>query len=114
MGIINNFISSFKSMFEHNSEDILLAYRREIGILDAQGIEKYLKKHDLEKVIVFTEVEINQNVRSYFSNLENIRLIKCKNMKKEIKKWEKKFSEKEIRKVSLDDFGTRPIQRDVD
>lgn len=107
-----------KNLFSTETEDILFAYRLglPVGVLDGQGIEKYLKKNKGNKVFVFTEKKINKSVKRYFSTLENTRIIRTDKIRKEMKKWEEKsmFKDKKIKKVSLDNFGTRPIQRDAD
>ncbi len=105
-----------KNLFSNEPEDVLFAYRPglQVGILDAQSIEKYLEKNKGKEVYVFTEREINENVKTYFSQLKNTHLIKCNNVKKEMKNREnkEKFQNKKIKKVSLDNFGSRPMSYD--
>ena len=109
-------LNFLKELFSHEVEDVLFAYRTgaKVGIVDAQGIEKYLKKDRANEIYVFSEKEINNSVKDYFAKVKNTKLIKCDNIKTEMKKWEEKenFKEKKIKKVSLDSFGERPIQRD--
>lgn len=96
-----------------NGEDILFGYRDSLGLLDAQGIEKYIDRNDIEKVYVFTETDVNPAVLEHFEKLKIVEVIKSDNMYKSMKKVEEKLKDKKIKKVDLDDFGIRPIQHDA-
>lgn len=105
-----------KNLFSTEIEDVLFAYRvgDQIGIVDGRGIKKYLKKDRAKEIYVFTTENINEKVSNYFNKIDNVKIIECNNFRKEIKKWKKKeqFKDKKIKKVSLDSFGERAVQRD--
>lgn len=95
------------------TEDVLFAYRNEVGLVDARGIEKYLNKRQLEHIYLFTESEINELVREYLERFPEVKIIKTDNIKKAMNDMEKELIDKKIRRVDLDNFGIRPIQHDA-
>jgi hypothetical protein len=102
-----------KFSLNFRSEDIIFGFRKTLGIIDVQSIERYLEKHDLEHVFIFTEEELTKPVKEGFDKIKNLEIIISNNMQKSMKEIEYKFKDKKIRKVDLDDFGVRPIQRDA-
>ena len=105
-----------KNLFSTEIEDVLFAYRvgAPIGIVDGRGIKTYLKKDRAKDIYIFSEEKVNDKVRDYLKNIENVTIVECNNFRKEMKKWMKKekFNDKKIKKVSLDSFGERAVQRD--
>jgi len=105
-----------KKLFSAEIEDVLFAYRvgKPIGIVDGRGIEKYLKKDRAKEIYMFTEKKVNDKVHNYLNKIEGLKIIECNNCRKEMKRWKQKdqFKNKKIKKVSLDSFGERAVQRD--
>jgi hypothetical protein len=103
--------SGFKQLFQN--EDILFAYRREVGLVDAQGIENYLGRNRVEKIYIFTESEVVQQVRENLTRFPEVEIIKTEDMKRAMADKKKDLPDKKIRQVDLDNFGVRPIQNDA-
>jgi len=105
-----------KKLFSTEIEDVLFAYRvgAPIGIVDGRGIKEYLKKDRAKEIYIFSEEKVNDKVRDYLNKIDNLQIIESNNCRKEMKKWEEKeqFKDKKIKKVSLDSFGKRAVQRD--
>ncbi len=108
-------LNFLKNIFSTKSADIIFAYRLKlpVGIVDARSIKEYMENRDIE-VYIFTENKINKSVYKYFEQIENATLIRCDNVREKMKKWQKKekFQDKKIKKISLDNFGSRPMSYD--
>ena len=105
-----------KNLFSTEIEDVLFTYRvgKPVGIVDGRGIKKYLEKDRAKEIYIFSEEKVNDKVCNYLYKIDNLQIIECSNCRKEMKKWQKKekFEDKKIKKVSLDSFGERAVQRD--
>jgi len=111
MKMLKDLLKKFTMSFKR--EDILLGYRDELGIVDAQGIERYLDKTQVDMIYLFAKSELDNRVKEYFDKFENLEIIVTENFSRAMSEIEKKYPDKIIKKVDLDDFGIRPIQRDA-
>ena len=97
-------------------EDILIGFINEVGKLDIDGIEEYLKDHRENKVILLARKELNEKVRPMFEALKkkhNVEFRLTKSFKKEIKKIKEEYKDKKIKVQDLLEFGKRNLSKDV-
>ncbi len=104
---------------KEKSKEILVGYRRAIGITDIQGIIDYIKEEEpLEKVYLLAAHPIAEPVKEYAEkNLKGLvpfEFIVCKNFDEEIERIKALHKGKEVWVTSLDDFGDRALSFDPD
>jgi hypothetical protein len=97
-------------------EDILVGFINEIGKLDLDGAEEYLKDHKENKVILIARKNLNDKVRPLFDSLKkkyDMEFRVANSFKKEIKKIKEEYKDKKIKKQDLMEFGKRTLSKDV-
>ncbi len=97
-------------------EDIFVGYINEVGKLDLDGAEEYLKDHKENKVILIARKDLNDKVRPLFESLRkkyDVEFRVANSFKKEIKKIKEEFKDKKIKTQDLMEFGKRNLSKDV-
>ncbi len=90
---------------------IFIGYTQKLGRVDVNGIEKYRKNNDVEKVIVFCREEPVKKVKDLAKDYE---IVITDSPRKEAKAKAKELKRdgKTVKVFDLQDFGERAI-RDV-
>ncbi len=97
-------------------EDILVGFINEVGKLDIDGVEEYLKDHKGNKVILLARKELNDKVKPLFDALKekyDVEFKQTVSFRKEIKKIKQEYPDKKVKSQDLLEFGKRNLSKDV-
>ncbi len=95
--------------------DYVIAYRQAIGIVDLKALDRFMKTNDVDKLLLIAENPLTQGTINYLNDLswkEKVEVVVTDRLLKTVSELKKKYREKEIKVINLDEFGERPFQYD--
>ena len=93
----------------------VIAYRKEIGVVDIRALERFVKKYKVSRLYLLSSKELTDGTKRYLKDLRSdieVKSVVSSSFSQEIKKLKNSKDNGLVKVINLDEFGERPMQND--